>query len=192
MDLFVLAVAAKKVGAQSVERFDWTTLLTSALVAAVISALVAIIGQWVARENAKLAAKISRENARLSANLEVAKTLAASRQEWINILREDMAQYGGLSAKRSRAIVAEEVFSHEEFEKMVAVSARIRMRLNPEDEDFDDLLNRMSECSVEKDPGRLGIATREFVRISQKLLKREWEVLKEELRKLKTIEEADS
>ena len=188
-DLATLANAAGKVGASAQGQFDWTTLVTSALVAAVISALLAIIGQWVARENAKLAAQISQENSRLSANLEVAKTLAESRQEWINILREDMAQFAGLSAKRSRVIVAGEVFNDGEFEKMVAVGARIRMRLDPKDADFDELLRSMSECSLEKEPGALGKAASEFVRVSQRILKREWEVLKTELRKLKTIEE---
>ena len=182
-----LAAASVEATLTQKTKLDWTTLVTSALLAALVSALVAFVGQWVARQNAKLAARIARENAKLSANLEIATTLSQSRQEWINLLREDMAQFVGFAARRSRVLAANEVFSGEEFGKMIAVSARIRMRMNADDEDFEELLKLMSSCSQEKDPGELGSKTNGFVQVSQRILKREWEVLKQELNKLNSI-----
>lgn len=192
MTFAFFAAAVAKVAEHDAGQFDWTTLITSALVAAVISAVVAILGQRVSRQNAELAAKIAQKNAELAANLEVAKTLAKSRQEWINILREDMAQFVGLSAKRSRCLISNEEFSGEEFARMVALSARIQMRLNPKDEDFDELLGAMSDCSLKKAPAILGKATKSFTRISQRLLKREWEALKKELVNLNAEAELDT
>jgi hypothetical protein len=191
MGFELFAVTAGTNFTSQTTQFDWRTIITSALLAAVISALVAIIGQWVTRQNAKLAARIARENARLSANLEIAKTLANSRQEWINLLREDMAQFAGISAKRSRLIIEGDTLEGDEFESMVALSARIRMRLNPNDSDFEELWACMSKCSLEKDPGEQGKATKSFVQVSQRILKREWEVLKQELQELKTSPKID-
>lgn len=184
MDLRILAVAGEQSITSQATDFDWATLVTSALVAAVISALVAILGQWVARQNAKLGARIARDNAILSADLEVATTLAKSRQEWINVLREDLALFAGLAARRSRAIALKGALDDDDFERMVALSGRIRMRLNPADEDFHELFGLMSACSLEENASELGVATGKFIEVSQRLLKREWEVLKMELRSL--------
>lgn len=143
----------------------------------------------VSRDNAQLAAEIARRNAILSAELEIAKTMTASRQEWINVLREDMAEFAGISARRSRVIASGEVLGAEEFERMVVLSARIQMRLNPKDDHFEDLLDSISSCSLEKDAGKHGRATKDFVQVSQKILKKEWEVLKNELKNLKNLDD---
>lgn len=184
MILNLLTAVAKTVDNSQNGQIDWSTLVTSALIAALISAFVTIIGQWVARQNAKLAATIAQQNAKLAADLEVATTLTKSRQEWINILREDMAHFAGLSARRSRAISAGQAFDADDFERMVAISARIQMRLNPRDPHFDALVSNISDCSLEKDASKHGKATGDFVRISQVILKEEWEVLKRELKEL--------
>ena len=178
---------ASKVSSPAIEPssgFDWKTLLTSALVAAVISAIVAMVGQWVSRKNAKLAAEIARENARLTANLEVAQTLSQSRQEWINILREDMAQFVGLAVARSRILAVGSQLETEDFAKIVALGARIRMRMNRQDADYDKLLEIMKGCTTAKDASEIGKASNEFVVVSQNILKREWEVLKRELQSI--------
>ena len=78
-------------------------ILTSAVVAALVSAVVTLIGHKIARQNALLASEIARENARLSAALESAKKLADSRQNWIDQLRDDMASFLALSYQRNRA-----------------------------------------------------------------------------------------
>lgn len=191
MAIWFLASAAEETATKSGGAFDWTTLITSALVAAVISALVAMIGQWVSRQNAKLAAEIARENAKLSASLEVAKTLSQSRQDWINILREDMAQYVGLAAARSRALSKGDTLSDDDFSRMVSLTARIRMRMNSDDEDFAELIDLMGECASKKNPGEIGKAGNQFNSVCQRILKREWEVLKSELRALNSASGAD-
>lgn len=190
--IFSILAASRDQGTASVQsQFDWTTLITSALIAALISSIVAIIGQWVARQNAKLAAEIAQSNAKLAANLEVSRTLSQSRQEWINVLREDMAEFIGICSIRLRFINGEEDLSDEEFARMISLSSRIRLRLNPDDEDFDELWSLMGSCASEADPRKLGRFSNKFAKVSQKILKQEWDVLKDELNQISAAETSD-
>jgi hypothetical protein len=147
------------------------------IVAAIIAGLFALIGHLGDRSNAKLAAEISRKNAELNAALEAAKQLASNRQEWINGLREDMSSFMALATERD----------HETFDrsKVIQTGLRIELRMNPEDRDYQILRSSMSavvkstDGMTEKDDG-MGT----YIETCQKILKREWDVLKGELKSI--------
>ena len=63
--------------------------------------------------------------------------------------------------------------------------------MNRDDEEYDELLEIMKKCATTKNAGEIGKASSEFVGVSQNILKREWEVLKRELRDIGADREAD-
>lgn len=159
-------------------------LLTSAVVAAMVSAIVALVGHAISRKNAQLAAQISSQNAALSAKLEAAKKLADSRQRWIDQMREDMAEFVALAAVRQRNFDNDTLKNNDVFEKLLMVNARINMRMNPKDIDYEKLDQLMGYCIFPENANGSGASSRAFVSLCQIILKREWDVLKSDLRNL--------
>lgn len=168
---------------------DWSTTFSSAVVAAIVAAIVSLLGHWVSRQNTKLTASIAQENARLSAKLESAIKLADSRQHWINELRQDMAAFLGLAVIRNRSRIAGETMASDDFEQLLTVSSRISMRMNPNDADYVPLTQAMAQCMFSEDPLDSGKVSRNFVAICQRILKREWDVLKRDLKDLNLLDE---
>jgi len=118
----------------------------------------------------------------LLANRSAAKAVHASqvaqfRQEWINRLRDDLAQFHAIG-------VTPEHEPHLDME-FYRIGTRIELMINPDDEDYQimqDLLYGYLTTS------EAGIAEKysnnpEFIEVSQRILKREWERLKQDIRK---------
>jgi hypothetical protein len=158
----------------------------AAVVAAIIAGLFALIGNLGDRSNAKLAAEISRKNAELNASLEAAKQLATNRQEWINGLREDMSYFMALATEKD----------NKNFDRLKVIQTRLRieLRLNPKDIDYERLRSSMaavvkSTRDLPEDDNGMGA----YIEVCQKILKREWDVLKGELQSIgQTNSETDS
>ncbi len=180
----IAAVSAPTSKAGAVGQMLGADVFTSAFVAAVVAAVVALIGHLISRQNARLAGEIARENARLSASLEAAKKLADSRQNWIDELRQDMSEFVSLAVIRKRSRDTGSPIKDNDFERLMMVSSRISMRMNPLDADYEALEKSMANCMLPSDASASGEHSRAFVVISQRILKREWDVLKTALLKL--------
>lgn len=95
---------------------------------------------------------------------------AEFRQAWINTMRDDLANYSALHWSR------ELQGGVEQRREAVALQARILMRMNPEDRDYEVLLSSLLNPVASPSEGREAL-----VIVGQRFLKREWERLKDDL-----------
>jgi hypothetical protein len=109
--------------------------------------------------------------------LSVQLKLAEFRQEWINGLREDLAAYAAATFPNDSGMAPKENIA-----QIVALGARIMMRMNPQDPDYSDFQLALSHAlpsnEEQKKAAKEGTTV---VAIGQRILKREWERLKEDL-----------
>jgi len=102
--------------------------------------------------------------------------VAAFRQEWINCLRDDLAKLHAIGINPNG-----DPMNNEEFYE---IGTRIELRMNPSDPDYDRLYKAMYNYFESADGGILEKFgnNSEFVEVSQKILKKEWERLKLDVR----------
>jgi vacuolar-type H+-ATPase subunit E/Vma4 len=154
-----------------------------------LAGLIALIGHWVIRANAKLQARIAREtaerghqitmqNAKLQARLTANIRLAEMRQAWINSLRDDMASFQSYGVTPSL-----EQAKQQEFYRL---GTRIELFMNPEDRDYDRLQDGLYAFLTAKTIEEKYGANAGFVAVCQRILKREWNVLRDEIRSVST------
>lgn len=144
------------------------------IVAAIIAGLVSWLGHHVSRKNAELSAEISEANAKLNARLQATVKLAEFRQIWINELRNDMSKF------HSAASFAK--FRDDLVEELLEIEARILLRLNPSDKQFNGLSISMYNLRTNRDKKKISECSNSYLSICQSILKIEWDVLKTELR----------
>ena len=116
--------------------------------------------------------------------LEKELKLAEFRQIWINGLRDDLALYCAAESRLWRAGPAPDISN------IVEIGSRVLMRMNTDDPDFDTLARTLSRAldyagkSREelKDLDEKHESTEATVVIGQRILKREWERIKFDLR----------
>jgi len=141
--------------------------------AATIAGIFLLLRGYLDRKSTELSSIISRENAKLSAKLEASKQVAANRQCWINDLRSDLALFQSLVSK-AKISDSERMLGNE-------VITRIELRMNPNDPDYQELHDSMAHYVDNAEPEKIGAAHKRFTAVCQRILKREWEVLKKEL-----------
>ena len=97
--------------------------------------------------------------------------LADFRQAWINDMRDDFALYTARtwSAELNKGIDAQK--------DAIMAQARILMRMNPDDSDYKTLQESLRNPVASPEEGRKALFT-----LGQRILKREWERLKADLR----------
>lgn len=145
-------------------------------IAAIVTGIVALIGHLINSGNAKMTAKIARANAELSASLEANVRLAEFRQKWIDALREDMAKFQSLATQPH----TDPKLQREFYE----LGTRIELRMNPKDPNYNELQDAMyAYFSADNDDDKL-FANTPYIEVCQSILKQEWDVLKEDLKKL--------
>lgn len=151
---------------------------------ALFGVLVAWLGNRIARSNAQLSADISRRNAELGASLEANVKLAEFRQNWIDAMRADMAKFQSIATLPQGDPTKEREFYE--------LGTRIELRMNPEDPDYNELQDALYAYYSATDDDEKLIANAPFVEVCQSILKREWDVLKADLRKLDMHDPADT
>ena len=177
------------------------------IVAALIAGIVALVGHLIGRSNTKLQAeiarkaselaaqisegntkttaevsrqaselsnKISRENAQLAARLSANLKLAEMRQAWINNLRADMVEF------QAMAVTPDMDFQRET--KFYQLMARIELSLNPQDVDYAELSGTLYRYIEGDDVEQRRANDVPYLAVCQRILKREWDVLKDEIR----------
>ncbi len=141
-----------------------------------IGLLISFLGHRILKSNAELSAAISRQNAELAASLQAKVKLAEFRQKWIDELRIDMAEYQseGMLLHRQPANLP----------KVLELGARIKLRMNPRDENFERLSNCIIEIRTARNSEEALDAMDPYLAVSQDILKAEWDVLRKDLKKL--------
>ncbi len=121
---------------------------------------------------------VSWKNTKLSAALKVAEM----RQEWINTLRNQMVEYSVLCLRRQKD-------RNGELGDLAKIDGQITLMMNWEDENYPELEKAMRVLSkaVMRLEGQKGDHIvdihAEYITVCQKILKREWNRLKEDLKK---------
>ena len=149
----------------------------AAVLVAIISGifgLCAVLGNWL---NASLAARISRKNAELQARLTANVKLAEFRQQWIDALREDMAKFLALSVMDS---VRDP--TTDSAEALFNVATKIQLRVHSGDKNFKELMSCIEGLTVQSEPSETGKFAKKYTIVCQKILKAEWNVLRDEVR----------
>jgi hypothetical protein len=112
--------------------------------------------------------------------------LSANRQAWINTLRDLLAECMAISGFIHIADWSERKQSEfdERMERFALVVSKIRLMLNPNEQDHQRLNEMLGELMKsmrslkEKDTVKGAQLMRDFVPLSQTILKREWERVK--------------
>lgn len=127
--------------------------------------------------------RTSRKLADKERALGVQLKLAEFRQAWIDSLREDIACYAAVTFHtESDPIPAANL------REIVTLGARIRMRLNTSDPDYEAFIAALSyslpTTGEQREQAKTGATA---VSIGQKILKREWERLKADLVEIESM-----
>jgi len=160
----------------------------TALAAVIVSPIVSIL---VARRQIRASARVA--NNQVQASIQVAtsqiraQTVSANRQAWINTLRENLAEFLSQTAAINLPGMSSIDVDSERFRQMVEqltlIEGRIKLSVNPNEEDhvlLVELLDRAVRVADTRprQPTTLANLTEEIVRLSQTVLKREWERVK--------------
>jgi len=146
-----------------------------------------MIGHWITRSNAKLQVNLglqtseaanrqSKENAKLETKLAANLKLAEFRQAWINSLRDDMAAFQAYGVTPG--------LGQEKEQEFYRLGTRIELFMNPTDPDFPALQDSLYAFLFAKEIGEKYAANPDYVAVCQRILKREWDVLKKEIKEV--------
>ncbi|WP_157374074.1 hypothetical protein [Salipiger sp. CCB-MM3] len=101
--------------------------------------------------------------------------IAEMRQAWINNLRDEMAVFQSHAGMPN--------MSDTERQNWHRAGTKVELLMNPADPDFNDLKSAMYEFLRKLNPEEKDAASDKFVTVCQGILKREWELLKSEVKK---------
>ena len=155
-----------------VELSDWldaNSLLVFSLVMPATSCVVAMAASWFSVRRTLRSEEERRAH-------EAAIQISHFRQQWINELRDCLSTLQSIGV-HPRLTPADQ-------QDFYRLGTKIELMMNPLDEDYDALQDLMYQfLSVESgDVSEKDAINPEFVEVSQRILKREWERLKNELR----------
>lgn len=136
----------------------------------VIGAVLAGGFQWIV---ASRRSKSQLEIARLQLRAGAQKKIAEFRQDWIHRLRDELAEFQsyGVTPNLNQA-EKREFFSH---------GTRVELLMSPKDPDYGELVRCLYEFLEADSTTKKYSANPAFISVSQRILKREWEVLKREI-----------
>jgi len=100
--------------------------------------------------------------------------ISEMRQAWINNLRDAMAAFQSYGVTPG--------LDHHKKREWYEAGTKIELLMNPADPDFEELQQRMYAFFGATELGDKFSTNPQFVAVCQRILKREWEVLKSEVR----------
>jgi hypothetical protein len=158
----------------------------AAIAAAERTSTYALIAACVALAGVLITAFVTWRNGYLQARVSQQLKHADFRQTWINALREEMARFQLLTAQ-SRT-------DADKFANLAQSMSMILLRMDRNDEDYDRLVGKMDEVMDLIEAGRAGsaaapsiTAASDLLLICQDILKREWDVTKDEMNRTPLI-----
>lgn len=149
---------------------DANSLLAFSVMTPALSALVGWVSSWLSVKRALRSEKERREH-------EAVAQISEFRQRWINDLRDRIADFGGLTSVHGSS----DAMTRE----AIALVFKIELLMNPKDEDFSALraaLKYRLDAQGRGGTENLNPEYDNLLEISQRILKREWNRLKDELR----------
>ena len=139
----------------------------------IVAVLAVVVGPYVSLT-------IARRQIRASLEASNKKITAPMRQEWINKLRELLAELA--SSAQHYYVTGFEDRTDEEYQRLTLLQAHILLMLNSNEEDHQRLakltrriVTELEKAKIDEFPDHLV----EMVILSQKILKREWDRVKE-------------
>ncbi len=174
---------------KSLRENNW---LNTEFLSLVIALLAVIFGPLIAHYTAKktMRAQIRSIKEQIDAQTEIAKqninasVLSNNRQDWINRLRDNISEFLSLGLIASEETV-KGIDLTNIYERILTIRFKIDLFINPKEDDHNKLSNLLDEYmnqyvfkkkyKEENEPR--GLAT-QIVKISQSILKREWERVK--------------
>jgi hypothetical protein len=145
-----------------------TQIAVTIFVPLAVGAFFAFLTAWVAGRNAS-------KNAERQNDLAAKMKLADFRQGWINQLRDSLAEFESLA-------VSWDYDPPEKNTQLHRLAVKIRLSMNPKDNNYEKLSTMLDALMKDADPQASAATAEELTRISQDVLKKEWEVLKRDLR----------
>lgn len=148
---------------------------SAAFISALGAAAFAFLASWLNNKTAK-------SNAILQAKIAQRLKHAEFRQKWIDDLRKSMIDFQVAVFDREKNSSASDVLRH---------AGEILLRFNPADQRYKDLricTDEMLSTDKKKDPENWTKNHANFLKISQKILKAEWEVLKIDLHEISHVD----
>lgn len=141
--------------------------------------IIPLVSMVLAALSARYAAKRAIASERAVRVHQSAIEIAGYRQAWIDGLRNDLAEFTGLTTMSFNGTPPSEII-----ERASILVFRIRMRMNKDDPDYQELVSQLNfslagflQVQVDSSP-----SGRPLCIIAQSILKREWERLKKDLR----------
>lgn len=151
--------------------------------------LIVIAGYFMTRRQLELTSKasINAYNKTINHQTELSKmeVLSKNRQAWINNLRDEVSRYIGFCqsayfAHNGNATVKSKL--PENLTRIVEIRAKINLLLNPTEENSKILTEQMNSLSdiikEHKDVEKLREQISDITKVTQKILKEEWEKVK--------------
>lgn len=128
---------------------------------------------------------VTRKTLETNSKIAAKNLISPIRQEWINDLRNTLIE---LTSKSAHYMVAgTEDRKDSEYYRITELEHKIKLLINPLEDDHTKLVESISELTTSLYRGGLENETlfwekhREIISISQKILKREWERVKNEI-----------
>jgi hypothetical protein len=150
----------------------------------IIALLAVILGPLISFVIAKLTI---RSQTRIAAQNIRAEVLSRNRQEWINTLRDNIAQFISLISTFAIEIKdRNKKNTLDKMERVLLLQSMILLLINPKEEDhgkLDALMRDAIACLGELEKGETGEKNmpdirEEMLQLSQQILKREWKRVK--------------
>lgn len=142
-----------------------------AVIVGIISAMGVIASAVIARRSNDATARLAAQGVDNQIRLNSTVKIAEFRQHWINDLRAAMAKLYSI------ALMRDENDTSELYEQ----SAKIQLLMNRNDKRYEELVGRMEQIILAPSRNQRVEQSEAFIRVSQDILKNEWEVLKRDL-----------
>lgn len=137
--------------------------------AGVLSCIAVIASAWISSKIANKNISVSRKQIKLNHELK----LAEFRQAWINSLRDTMAEFHSIGTHPNTDQTSEKDF--------YKLGTKIELLMNPSDPDYQELHGLMYKYLNAKTLADKFSLNPQFINLSQRILKREWDRLKSDL-----------
>lgn len=149
---------------------------TATLRGAQLTATVALVAAAVAFITAIVAGGVALRNGYLTIRTTAQLKHADFRQTWINALRDEMTTFQSLAVEK-------EPWDDETDVALVKSSTKVLLLMNPDDQDYQALLNALHAVLSGRHVGRDRWldAHADLIMLCQRILKREWNVTKREM-----------
>jgi hypothetical protein len=131
-----------------------------------VGAVFTFLSVWLSGRNAN-------KNAQRQNDLAAKLKLAEFRQKWISDLREALSEFQAKGLTNT--------YHPDELRELYRLAAKIRLLMNNNDPEYQDLSNSIDLLLLNANDGGRVKLVRDLTPVMQKILKTEWEVLKQDL-----------